>query len=374
MNSTTIAISGVRRARTARILRLALLALGGGILATGLGLALGGSGAHASEQDPNAGGGLTGLLSGVTQTVGTTLHAATGAVDQTVTAVVTPVAPVVQQVIAPAPEPVRQVVQQTVTTVTTGAGAVARTADQVVTTTVNTALGGVSQVAGSKPATTVVGGVVGLVQTVPVVGGIVTGTGLPGVVTGVTGTVDHVVGGVVGTPTTVTGVIPSLPTTGVDVIAGSIGGAGATGPQNPGTTPEGPGSGNEGSAGKTDDSSGSNPAASTAFRTDANGVAALFRLATTNVYATATAGASTFATVFGLAGSPLPGGSSDIAMPLSAPVSSGASSASFAYGPLAAAALGFGFLIFLAARRAAFRVDVDALPGAPVYVTDVSPD
>ena len=374
MNSTTIAISGVRRARTARILRLALLVLGGGILATGLGLALGGSGAHASEQDPNAGGGLTGLLSGVTQTVGTTLHAATGAVDQTVTAVVTPV---VQQVIAPAPEPVRQVVQQTVTTVTTGAGAVARTADQVVTTTVNTALGGVSQVAGSKPATTVVGGVVGLVQTVPVVGGIVTGTGLPGVVTGVTGTVDHVVGGVVGTPTTVTGVVPGPPTTGVDVIAGSIGGAGATGPQNPGTTPGtpgGPGTVIDGSAGMTDASSGSDPAASTAFRTDANGVAALFRLATTNVYATATAGASTFATVFGLTGSPLPGGSSDIAMPLSAPVSSGASSASFAYGPLAAAALGFGFLIFLAARRAAFHVDVDALPGAPVYVTDVSPD
>lgn len=146
-------------------------------------LGLGSGNAHAAESDDDGG-----LLGAVTSVVDRTASTVTG----TVTTVTDTVSEVVDTVVDVAPAPVKQPVKQVVATV-----------DTVVTST-------------TKPLTDVVsGGVVGtvtqpiveVVTQVPIVGDVVSGSGLDEAITDLGGTVDETLGGIVGAVTdTVSGI------------------------------------------------------------------------------------------------------------------------------------------------------------------------
>jgi hypothetical protein len=161
-----------------RIVRLALIGVGTAFawIVVSLVLGLGLGQAHADEADDS--GALGGALGAATSLVDTTASTVTG----TVSTVTTGAGGAVNTVVAATPAPAQQPVNQVVQTVGTVATTVTRPVTEV-------ASGGVV----SHIATPVVD----LVTEVPVVGGIVSGTGVDDAVTDLGGTVDETLGGLV---------------------------------------------------------------------------------------------------------------------------------------------------------------------------------
>jgi hypothetical protein len=163
-----------------RIWRLALIGAATVFAWIVLSLLLGlGSGfAHAEEGDDDG----TGLLGAVTSAVDRTAVTVTTTVTRTTSTVTDVVNTVVEVTPPPVQQPVRQVAQ------TAGA-------------TANTVTRPVVEVVSNDVVGTVTTPVVDVVTQVPVVGGIVTGTGLDQAVTDVSGTVDDTIGGLTGAVT-----------------------------------------------------------------------------------------------------------------------------------------------------------------------------
>ena len=159
-----------------RIWRLALIGAATAFAWIALSLLLGlGSGfAHADEGDDEG----KGLLGAVTSAVDRTATTVTTTVTKTTSAVTE-----VVNTVEVAPAPVQQPVQQVV---------------QTVGTTVNTVTQPVVEVVSNDVVGTVTTPVVDVVTQVPVVGGIVTGTGLDQAVSDLGDTVDDTIGGLTG--------------------------------------------------------------------------------------------------------------------------------------------------------------------------------
>ena len=157
-----------------RIWRLALIGAATAFawIALSLLLGLGSGSAHADEGDDEG----TGVLGAVTSAVDRTATTVTTTVTKTTSAVTE----VVNTVVEVAPAPVQQPVQQVV---------------QTVGTTVNTVTQPVVEVVSNDVVGTVTAPVVDVVTQVPVVGGIVTGTGLDRAVSDLGDTVDEVMQG-----------------------------------------------------------------------------------------------------------------------------------------------------------------------------------
>ena len=174
-----------------RIVRLALIGVGTAFawIVVSLVLGLGLGQAHADEADDS--GALGGALGAATSLVDTTASTVTG----TVSTVTTGAGGAVNTVVAATPAPAQQPVNQVVQTVGTVATTVTRPVTEV-------ASGGVV----SHIATPVVD----LVTEVPVVGGIVSGTGVDDAVTDLGGTVDET-GATIGQPPATGPGIPALP-------------------------------------------------------------------------------------------------------------------------------------------------------------------
>lgn len=161
------------------------------------------------------GGGLLGVVGQTVSGTGEVLGGVTDAAEPVVSTVVDVVAPVAEPLPAPVAEPVGQVVDTVVTTADQTVAAV----DSVAVTAVDTTLNTVADVADAGLVGQVVTPVVDLVESVPVVGAIVEGTGAGGLLTGTAGAVDSTVGTVVGTPgPSVGSIVPELPLSGVDEV------------------------------------------------------------------------------------------------------------------------------------------------------------
>ncbi|WP_318247036.1 hypothetical protein [Microbacterium gallinarum] len=161
-----------------RIWRLALIGAATAFawIVLSLLLGLGFGSAHADEGDDDG----AGLLGAVTSAVDSTATTVTTAVTKTTSAVTEVVNTVVEVAPAPVQQPVREVVQ--------AAGS-----------TVNTVTEPVDEVVSNDVVGTVTAPVVEAVTQVPVVGGIVTGTGLDQAVSDLSDTVDDTIGELTGT-------------------------------------------------------------------------------------------------------------------------------------------------------------------------------
>ncbi|WP_308289220.1 hypothetical protein [Microbacterium trichothecenolyticum] len=318
-----------------RIVRLALIGAGAAFawIVVSLVLGIGLGQAHADEADDA--GVLGGALGGVTSLVDATASTGTG----TVSTASTGVAETVNTVVAAVPAPVGQPVSQIAQTV----GTVVTTVTQPVTEAVS---GGVVN--------DIAAPVVDLVTEVPVVGGIVSDTGLDDAVTDLGGTVDETLGELVGA---------------VGETGATIGQPPATGPGIPvrPVIPQLPGL-----LGSPADSSAPNAIALLASQTDA--AATLFTTtarafghwAAASVSETATRAAVVVSSAALVAGGLL-GSAGGLCLSISSAGPGGAGPGAWA---LAA-------LLPLAAHRAWVRragPDDEHAPPAPAGSTDVSPD
>ncbi|MFB7891993.1 hypothetical protein ACFC1I_07335 [Microbacterium sp. NPDC056044] len=185
-----------------RIVRLALIGAATAFawLVVSLVLGLGLGQAHADESDD--GGLLGGALGSATSLVDRTASTVTSTVSTVTTGVTDAVNTVVDATPAPVQQPVSEVVQ-------------------TVGTVVTTVTEPVSEVVSGGVVSSIAEPVVDLVAEVPIVGGIVSSTGLDDAVTDLGGTVDETLGGVVGAvdetgatvglPPTTSPVLPALP-------------------------------------------------------------------------------------------------------------------------------------------------------------------
>jgi len=198
------------------MLRMLLVGVSTALGAAALSVALSASPASADDGS----GGLLG-------TIGSTVNQVTDTVDGVVGTVVSPtlehvtetVAPVTQVVTDVAPAPVAEVVTTTTETVSNTVSEVVDTADSTVGSTVDTVGDVVTDVAGSGVVGKVVAPVVDTVQTVPVVGDMVSSIGLGDLLSGVTDAVDAALPVIVGTLPPISPVIPTIP--GVPTVPGS---------------------------------------------------------------------------------------------------------------------------------------------------------
>ncbi|MEV4686657.1 hypothetical protein [Microbacterium sp. LWH3-1.2] len=318
-----------------RIVRLTLIGVGTAFawIVVSLILGLGLGQAHAEEADDS--GALGGALGVVTSMVDATASTVTG----TVSTVTTGAGGAVNTVVAATPAPVQQPVSQVV---------------QTVGTVVTTVTRPVTEVASGGVVSHIAAPVVDIVTEVPVVGGIVSGTGLDDAVTDLGGTVDDTLGGLVGA---------------VDETGATIGQPPATGPGIPALPgipqrPDLPGSSADASAptaiallaARTD-------AAATLFSTTARGfgpwAAASFSEAATRAALVVSSAALVAGGLLGSAGA--------LCLSISSAGPGGAGPGAWA---LAA-------LLPLAAHRAWVRrrgPEDEHAPPAPAGSTDVSPD
>lgn len=349
----------------ARLRRLLFLAVFAGMAWCVLSLASSAESASANEGDAS-GSGLLGTVGSVVNGVGGAVSDTTGVVDQTLTSAVDVVAPVAEAVPVVAP------VASTVREVASEVDAVVQETDTVVRDTVDATTGTVTDVAQSGIVSTVVHPVVDVVTEVPVAGTLLTQTGLADTVDTVATGVDATVSTVVGTAAPAEGIFPELPVSALDPLS------------PPTVVDESPGPG-------TDISTGDHAtpvtleiavstweiAAPTVIETGA-ALATSGRVATSapsSSLATLSAAADVSAAALGGADSvdggdiPWPGGGSTGLVAGGGASATGGSSAtgSAATSPEPAQSRGIAFT--------SFRVHSDdALPGAPVFDTDVAPD
>jgi hypothetical protein len=212
--------------------RLLLLALFAAIAWTVLTLFASVSSSSASEGD-DPGSGLLGAVGNTLDAATSAVAETTGAVDQLVTEVTTAVTPAVQPVVSPLPAPVAQPVAEVVTTVTETAQTAVAHVDTAAVDAVDTATSTVTGVAGAEVVSTVVKPVVELVESAPVAGAVVETIGLGDGLNQVAAGVDGTLSTVVGSAPPVGSILPELPLTAVTDAATVIGGAGADGVDPP---------------------------------------------------------------------------------------------------------------------------------------------
>lgn len=204
------------RGRGLSLGKLVLLAVLAGVAWCALSLFASSSSASASD-NPENGSGLLGAVSQTVSGVGETLSEVTGSVEPVVSTVVTTVAPAVEPLPAPAAAPVQQAVE----TVQATTAAV----DTSTVAVVDATAGAVADVAASGPLEAAVEPAVGLAENVPVVGDVLELTGLDTALTDTAGRFDAAVAAVVGDPGPGVGsIVPALPLDGVEELAGSIDG------------------------------------------------------------------------------------------------------------------------------------------------------
>jgi hypothetical protein len=221
-------VQGRRRVRPARLL---LLAGVGGLAWAALTLL---SPASASADDGgDRSGGLLGTVSSTLSSVGDTVGATVGAVDSVVTSVTSVVVPVAAPVVAPVPAPVAQPVAEVVHAAPAVVGGVVGAVDAVATGAVDGAAQGVADLAGSAPVGTIVEPVADIVTDASVVGDLSDALGLDQVLITTAEALDGAVATVVGTPAPVGSVLPVPPLTSLDPVAELLDGAAATLPELP---------------------------------------------------------------------------------------------------------------------------------------------
>jgi hypothetical protein len=198
--------------------RLLLLALLAGIAWCALSLFASTSSASAAEGDESG----SGLLGAVTQTVSGAGAVVTGVVDAADPVVTTVVETVVTPVAAPVPAPVAQPVGAAVEAVAATVDTTVAAVDTVAVGAVETATAAVADVADAGLVSHIAEPVVDLATSVPVVGDVIVATGLDTAVTDTASGLDDAVGAVVGQPGEVGSVLPELPLTGVDAVAETL--------------------------------------------------------------------------------------------------------------------------------------------------------
>ncbi|MGP3533606.1 hypothetical protein ACTU3I_02345 [Microbacterium sp. RD1] len=350
------------RVRPARLLLFALLAA----LAWCL-LSLLAPTSSASADDGQRGSGLLGAVGDTLAGVSDTLEQTTGVVDAVVTEVVTPVAPpvvapvpapVAEPVVTPPPAPVAQpvpvvpAVPDVVAIAPSVADAVIDTVNATAAATVDDVTSAVSEVGAAGTVSRVTAPIIDLAGSLPVVRVVADRLELADTVGTVADSVDRTVASVIGTPTPTGPLLPPLPAPGVDVDV------------------------------DVDPIVGELPSGITPVR--AEGVLASLRGDVTDDATaepaphvnSARAGSGlidgTAAVHPSAEGSPSVGGPSAVGPD---PVSGSTTAANGGAGAGAPAALGYEDSHADAAAGSALRsVADDALPGAPVYDTDISPD
>lgn len=368
------------RARDLRRILWAALALCLGWFA--LSLVFPASSASAEERH---GSGLLGVVGQTVDTATSTVSHVTQHVDSVVGSAVTTVAPVVEPAVAPVPAPVREPVAEVVSSANQAVQNTVTQLDSTVTGVVGTATDLVGGVADSGIVSGVTEPVVDLVTSVPVVGGVVEKVGLDDTVRDVAAGTDEVVSGVVGSPAPVSGVLPTPPTGAVDVIVDTVRPGGPDAPTLPGigdgvvvplpspVLPTSPINSAPGAGGAVEDpvivrADAASTAASAAPTSSASTLPPGISSAAVAAQAAASGGSSP--------ASPDPGTPPSPTAPATPQTSAGSGSvAAGSGGPgTSPADSGGSFGIQSLALLSPRTVVNDALPGAPVYDTDVSPD
>lgn len=166
-------------------------------------LATAASSASAAQTEGNGSSGLLGAVGSLVNEVGDTAAGANEVVDDAAASL----APVAEPVAALAPVPVETVATEAVRTVDT----TVRGADAAVVETIEATLAPVSAAADSGLVGDVVGPLVGAVSEVPVVGGLVEQVGVDDVLVDVASGVDGAVSAIVGTSAPIDPILPSVP-------------------------------------------------------------------------------------------------------------------------------------------------------------------
>lgn len=366
--------TGITPARVRRVLLLALFA---GITWCVFSLFFPSTSASAAENDRGSGllGAVGSVVDGVSGAVSETTAAVDTALTGTVEAVTPAVAPVTAPVAVAVPAPITQPVGDVVQTVTRTADATVGRVDAVVTDVVNETTSAAAEIADAGLVSEVVAPVTEVVAEVPVLGAIVTEAGLDETVGDVADAVDGTVSTVVGSAPRIDSVLPDLPGGAIDPVVDPIGTpstgtvpvlqlpqfvqTAVLGSPRPAPATEHPHPGITPAAAR---STGGHAPAS---RLSAPGAALVFDAA--GSFSANTALLSPVSTEpTGAADSPA-GGLRGVL---------GSSSAAGSAGPGSAVAETIpGDSINAASSLSLFRTDTDdALPGAPVFDTDVAPD
>ena len=331
-----------------RLLGLAFLAT---LVWVVLSLSLSTSSASAND---DSGSGLLGAISGTVNDTTGAVGGLVGTVDDTVASVVQVVEPVAAPVTSVIPAPVSEPIRVVSDTAVDAVNTVVEHVDDTAASAVDTVTETVSQVAEAEVVGTIVDPVVETVVSVPVVGAVVSNTGLDDLLTGAADTVDHVVPGVIGSPGPTAPLIPGLPGSaveeGVDTVSPATPAPGIL-PLDDSVVPAQP-----------EAVDVSQPVAAVADDNPAERVRTAFAAtaAPTTGDSSVHAGTPTPSPVTHGLGDGIPGSSS-------ASLTSGGSGPSAARLDDRAAAP-----VFVLLFRSAL-VD-DDLPGAPTFATDVSPD
>lgn len=217
--------TGSQRSRVGRLLLLALFAA---VVWCAFTLMSATSSASADENDH--GSGLLGTVGSVVNGVGNVVTETTDAAEQVVTKTVHVVAPAAQPILEPAVEPILEPVTAPVAApvipvvekVVGTTDRVVAGVDATVVTVVDEATAAVSHVASSGIVTDVVSPVTELVTDLPVVGAVVEAAGVGDALTSIADGVDATVGELVGIAPAAGSIIPGLPVGAVDAVTDSI--------------------------------------------------------------------------------------------------------------------------------------------------------
>jgi len=202
----------IERLRPARLMLLGLLAC---LLWCVLSLFASATSATAHDGSARTGSGLLGVVGETLNGVGHAVQQTTTAVDEVVASVTTAATPAVAPALPPVPEPVAQPVVAVAETVTqtadTAIAAVNHTAGGVVDTVTAT----VSEIADAGAVSAIVTPVVDVTAEIPAVSGALDRTGVADALIGAAFGLDAAVSGVVGDAPTAAPLLPDLPVSGL---------------------------------------------------------------------------------------------------------------------------------------------------------------
>lgn len=343
------------RLRPARLVLLALLAS----LAWCV-LSLFASSPSASADDGSSrGSGLLGAVGETLESVGGTLEQTVAGVDAAVAAVTTAVAPVAEPVVAPVPEPVSEPVVAVVQTATTTADSTVGATDAAIVAGIDAVASSVTEVAQAAPASDLVAPAVTLTSQVPVVADVLDRTRAGDALTGIAEGADAAVSALIGSAPPTAPLIPDLPLSGLAPVTDALTAPGPVllpGLPLPGRVlPDRPSVAGDGPLAALLAA----PGPPEALRVDAASADRGTSVSTLDPAASAASRAAERTGAPGLSGA-LAGSSAS----LTAGGGSGG-----------VAALGAESAPHSATGASSVRLPADeALPGAPVYDTDVSPD
>lgn len=346
------------RLRPARLVLLALLAS----LAWCV-LSLFASSPSASADDGSSrGSGLLGAVGETLEGVGGTLEQTVAGVDAAVAAVTTAVAPVAEPVVAPVPEPVSEPVVAVVQTATTTADSTVGATDAAIVAGIDAVASSVTEVAQAAPASDIVAPAVTLTSQVPVVADVLDRTRAGDALTGIAEGADAAVSALIGSAPPTAPLLPDLPLSGLAPVTDALTAPGPVllpGLPLPGRVlPDRPSVAGDGPLAALLAA----PGPQEALRVDDASADRGTSVSTLDPGASTAAGASRAAERTGAPG-------------LSGALAGSSASLTAGGGNGGVAALGAESGPHSATGSSSVRLPADeALPGAPVYDTDVSPD